>query len=138
MELVTLRSAREARKLELGKALDVEKTRADNAENKCKELQGEVDRVRRQLEEQDEAKIIEKFKASKAYDDDVAEAGAPEIRRCWLVAERHIKTDPAANWDSFIDQFLDAKDKVEKGLGEPVSYDGPNPAFFPAIEDQVP
>lgn len=57
---------------------------------------------------------------------------------CWLVAERHIKTNPTANWDSFFGEFLTAKDNLEKSLGEPVPFNGPNPAFLPALEDQAP
>lgn len=49
-----------------------------------------------------------------------------------MVTERHVKTNPAANWDSFVDAFLNSKDNIGKGLGEPVPYDGPNPAFLPS------
>lgn len=118
--------------------MDAEKTRADDVERKCKELQDELTRVKGQLKEQDEAKIIENFKVSEAFDQEVADAGDPDVLRCWLVAEKHIKTDPAVDWNSFIEDFLKAKDDIEKGLGEPAPYNSLNPAFLLALEDQAP
>ncbi|KAL8147587.1 hypothetical protein AgCh_005053 [Apium graveolens] len=61
----------------------------------------------------------------------LANAGAPEIARCWLVAERHIKTNPEADWDSFVSEFIKAKEDIELGLGEPEPFDGPCPSFIP-------
>lgn len=133
-----MKSAREARESELEKAPDAEKFQADDAEKKVGELKNELVRVKEQIQEQDKAKVIEKFKTSEAFDQAVADAGAPEVLKCWLVAERHIKTNPAANWDSFVEEFLIAKDNLEKGLGEPVPFNGLIPAFLPALEDKAP
>lgn len=82
LELATLKSAREARESELGKALDAEKTRADKAEKESGELKAEMARVREELFEKEEEKIIAKFEASPVYDQAMANVGAPKIQRC--------------------------------------------------------
>ena len=144
LQVATVESARDAKELELKKQWEKEKekekARADKAEKEAGDLKAEVARLKGLLADQEKvgAEAIAKYKQSEAYDQEIADAGAPEIQRCWLVAERHIKTDPAADWKSFIEEFLQAKENIEKGLGEPVPYNGPNPAFFPAIEDQAP
>ncbi|KAL8157803.1 hypothetical protein AgCh_002495 [Apium graveolens] len=71
------------------------------------------------------------FKRSEEYDRALANAGALEIARCWLVAERHIKTNPEADWDSFVSEFIKAKEEIELGLGAPEPFDGPCPSFIP-------
>ncbi|KAK1356513.1 hypothetical protein POM88_022186 [Heracleum sosnowskyi] len=76
--------------------------------------------------------IITEFKGGPEYDQDVADAAAPEIQRAWIVAERHVKTDPNANWDSFVGEFLAAKLAIEEGKGEPQPFNGPVPSFLPA------
>ncbi|KAK1392112.1 hypothetical protein POM88_011168 [Heracleum sosnowskyi] len=75
--------------------------------------------------------IISEFKGGPEYDQDVADAAAPEIQRAWIVSERHVKTNPNADWDSFVGEFLAAKLSIEQGKGEPQPYDGPNPSFIP-------
>lgn len=60
----------------------------------------------------------------------MANVGAPEILRCWLVAEKHINTNPLADWESFITEFLAVKATIEDGKGEPEPYDGPSPSFI--------
>lgn len=135
--MATSESAHEARESELGKALDAVKTRADNAEKECNELRDELVRIKGQLQDRDEAKIIEKYKGTEAFSQAVADAGAPKVLHCWVVTKRHLKTNLAAKWESFVDKFLFAKDNLEKGLGEPNLFNGPNPAFLPALEDQA-
>ncbi|KAK1376298.1 hypothetical protein POM88_032491 [Heracleum sosnowskyi] len=79
--------------------------------------------------------IIAEFQKSSAYDQTIADAGAPEIYRMFVVAEKHLKTDPQASWESFIDHFVSAKKDIEDGLGKPLPYDGPNPFFVLAGPD---
>ncbi|KAK1360534.1 hypothetical protein POM88_045008 [Heracleum sosnowskyi] len=81
--------------------------------------------------------VISDFKGGPEYDQDVADAAAPEILRASLVSERHVKTDPNANWDSFVGEFLAAKLALEQGKGEPQPYDGPVPSFLPASSNPV-
>lgn len=69
---------------------------------------------------------------SKDYDEDIVNAGALEIQRCWLIAERKIKTDPYASWDTFVDAFVASKKAVEDGKGEPEPFNGPSPSSIPA------
>ncbi|KAK1375800.1 hypothetical protein POM88_031993 [Heracleum sosnowskyi] len=71
--------------------------------------------------------IIAEFKKSSAYDQALADVSAPEVYQTFVVAEKHLKTDPNASWESFIDHFVADKKGVEDGLGEPTPYDGPNP-----------
>lgn len=56
--------------------------------------------------------------------------------RCWFVSEKHIKMDPYASWDSFIDEFVVAKKAIEDGKGEPEPFVGPRPTFIPAPPTQ--
>ena len=111
--------------------LDAERARADSAENALEGLKREMEELKRSNAE-NEAAAIARFKKSPEYDQAMANAGAPEVLRCWLVAERHIKTDPYASWDTFIDNFVAAKKAVEDGEGEPEPFDGPSPSFIPA------
>ncbi|KAK1353758.1 hypothetical protein POM88_052123 [Heracleum sosnowskyi] len=82
--------------------------------------------------------IIAEFQESAAYDQAIADAGAPEIFRTFVVAEKHLKTDPGACWETFIDRFVAAKKDIEDGLGEPMPFDGPNPFVIPAGPDSPP
>ena len=52
------------------------------------------------------------------------------------LAERHIKSDPEACFDSFCNLYVKAKADLEKGLGEPEAYDGPTPSFLPKELDR--
>lgn len=133
LQLATVESAQEAKESKWKKKLEAEKVQIDNAQKESGDLKAEVARLKEHPLQQDKvaADTVPKFKAYEAYDQAIADAGAPEILRSWIVAERHIKTDPAANWDSFIEEFLVAKDNLEKGLRESVPYNGPNPAFLP-------
>lgn len=63
--------------------------------------------------------IIVDYKESDEYDMGFTQAGAPDVQRAWVVAERHVKTDPGVNWESFIQEFLAAKAVIEQGKGEP-------------------
>ncbi|KAL8127329.1 hypothetical protein AgCh_014300 [Apium graveolens] len=104
-----------------------------DSETRAEGLAKEVERLKAELaakENLNKEAIIAEFKASDVYDFEVAQAGVPEVRRSWVVAERHIKTDPLASWESFIQEFLAAKDVVEQGQGEPEPYDGPSPSFL--------
>ncbi|XP_074379007.1 uncharacterized protein LOC141720473 [Apium graveolens] len=116
----------------LNKHLNEVTIRADNAEKEVSDLKSELDELRRQMSAvRPEAEVINEFKRSEEYDRALANAGAPEIARCWLVAERHIKTNPEADWDSFVSKFIKAKEDIELGLGESEPFDGPCPSFIP-------
>lgn len=78
-------------------------------------------------------KVVSDFKKSEDYSAALAEADAAKIERCQLVAERHIKTDPEADWETFYDQYIVAEDVIAKGGPEPAPYDGPTPAFLPPV-----
>lgn len=103
----------------------------DQADKESWELRSEIALLKEQLSQKDEEAVISKFKQNEEYDQAIANAGAPEIERCWIIAERHIKTNPGANWATLVDEFLDAKDNIEKGPGEPEPYNGPTLAFLP-------
>lgn len=107
------------------------KKEKDRAEEESGRRNSEVANLKEMLSQKDEALIIAKYKSSPEYDEAIANAGAPEVMRCWLVAERDIKTDPGANWDSFVDKFLLAKENIEKGYGESEPFNGPSPAILP-------
>ncbi|KAL8105661.1 hypothetical protein AgCh_029458 [Apium graveolens] len=104
-----------------------------DSETRAEGLAKEVERLKAELaakENLNKEAIIAEFKASDVYDFKVAQAGVPEVRRSWVVAERHIKTDPLASWESFIQEFLATKAEVEQGQGEPEPYNGPSPSFL--------
>ncbi|XP_063940768.1 uncharacterized protein LOC135149302 [Daucus carota subsp. sativus] len=107
------------------------------AETRVSEFETEIESLKRQLAERKEPTVvISEFKESEEYDRALADAGAAEILRCWTVAERHIKSDPEACFDSFCGLYVKAKEDLEKGLGEPEPFDGPAPSFLPKELDQ--
>lgn len=88
--------------------------------------------LQKQVDEQkDKETIINEFKNLKDHDLALANAGAPKIKRCWIIAEKHIKTNPKANWASFIEEFLATKIAIEEGKGGPEPFDGPSSSFLP-------
>ncbi|KAK1397106.1 hypothetical protein POM88_006969 [Heracleum sosnowskyi] len=111
-----------------GLRIDLSTERARNAdlEKKLKEAEEKLAAVK------PEADIIKEFQETDAYLQAVADAGAPEVLRSWKVAETLIKTNPEANWDTFVEAFLAAKDAIERGEGEPECFQGPNPLIFPS------
>lgn len=74
-----------------------------------------------------EKDVIASFKASKEYEEELADAAALKILRCWLVTERHIKTDLDLSWDKFVELYATVEEILEKDGGEPEPYSGPNP-----------
>lgn len=96
LQLATVVSAHEAKEREWKEKLDAAKIQADKG---SREQKAEIARLKEQVMDQKKAgeEAIAKFKASEAYDREIADAGAPEIFHSWVVAERHIKTDPDAN-----------------------------------------
>ncbi|KAL8145306.1 hypothetical protein AgCh_003483 [Apium graveolens] len=95
----------------LNKHLSNVTTRAENSEKEVSNLKSELAELRRQMSAvRLEVEVIEEFKRSEDYDKAMANVGAPEITHCWLVAERHIKINPEADWDNFVNEFIKAKD----------------------------
>ena len=101
-------------------------------------LEKQIADLKKQLETRKAPEeVIADFQKSPAYGDALAKAAATEVMRCLNVAERHIKFDPGANAQSFIDLYIAAKNKIGAGKGEPELYDGPFPSFLsPANPDQ--
>ncbi|XP_017258766.2 uncharacterized protein LOC108227894 [Daucus carota subsp. sativus] len=111
--------------------VDDAEARAVDAEKKASGFEEEVGVLKRTLEERKEAGVvIAEFQKSTAYADALNHAAAAEVVRCWHVAERHIKSDPGANLQSFIEAYLAAKDNIKAGKGEPEPYEGPSPSFI--------
>lgn len=134
-ELASLKIAFEKKVSELKSLCAAEQTRPNTAEKVCESLRFDISGLQKKIEEQKvEESVINDFKKSKEYDLALANAGAPEIQRCWIIAEKHIKTNPLANWASFIDEFLTAKKAIEEGKGEPEPFYGPSPRFLPEVQ----
>lgn len=113
------------------------RNRAEEAEKESGLLKAEIEELMRRLgEKKDDAAIIAEFKKFSEYDEAMATAGAPEVQRCWVIAERHVKTDPYASRGTFIEEFVAAKKAIEDGKGEPEPYNGPSPSFIPAPPSQ--
>ncbi|XP_063943041.1 uncharacterized protein LOC135150572 [Daucus carota subsp. sativus] len=129
-----IKEAELRKETELGQRVKDAEARADEAEKRVAGLEGELSKLKEQLEfRKDAAVVIAEFKKSPEYDAALNKAAAAEVLRCWNVAERHIKTGPAANLQSFIELFLAAKDKIKAGKGEPEPYEGPSPSFLPPV-----
>ncbi|XP_074367546.1 uncharacterized protein LOC141707987 isoform X2 [Apium graveolens] len=108
-------------------------TRAENAEKEAADLKSELAELRKQISAvRREAEVIAAYKNSEEYDRAISNAGAPKIGRCWVITEKYIKTNPEANWDNFVEEFIKAKLNIEAGLGNPEPFDGPCPNFFPS------
>ena len=126
-----IKEAEIRKEAELNQKIKDAGTRADSAEKKVTGLEKEVADLKKLLEGREEPeKVIAEFQKSSAYADALAAAGALEVVRCWHVAERHIKTDPEASLQSFIELYLAAKDEIKAGKGEPEPYEGPSPSFL--------
>lgn len=109
-------------------------TEKEKAEKDAADLRAEVEKLKKELAEREpEEAVIEKYKRSAEYDKALAGAGIPEVIRSWKIAEKHIKTDPEASFESFWQLFLKAKKDIEKGLPEPDFYEGPTPSFIPPV-----
>lgn len=121
-KLSELKSSFEKKESGLKSSLEGETARADKAEKSAEDLKKEVELLKNKLAESDKDVVISEFKNSAEYDLAHANAGAPEVQRCWIIAERHIKTDPNANWGSFIYEFIAAKKAIEEGKGEPKPF----------------
>nr|XP_017241230.1 PREDICTED: uncharacterized protein LOC108213961 [Daucus carota subsp. sativus] len=133
-----IKEAELRKETELGQKIKDAEARADGAEKKISGLEKEVSDLKMLLEKREEPeKVVAEFQKSTAYADALAAAGALEVVRCWHVAERHIKTDPEASLQSFIELYLAAKDKIKAGEGEPDPYEGPSPSFLPPANPGV-
>ncbi|XP_063946706.1 uncharacterized protein LOC135151651 [Daucus carota subsp. sativus] len=117
----------EARKeAELGQKVKDAEIRAGEAEERVSGLEKEVADLKLQLETRKAPEeVIAEFQKSPVYADALSKAAAAEVMRCWTVAEKHIKTDPGANAQSFIDLYIAAKAKINAGGGEPEPYVAP-------------
>ena len=134
-----IKEAELRKETELGQKVKDAETRAVGAEKKATGLEKEVADLKKLLEERKEPeKVIAEFQESPAYADALAKAAAAEVVWCWHVAERHIKSDPAATLQSFIEHYLAAKAKIKAGEGEPEPYEGPSPSFLPPVTPDSP
>lgn len=125
-KLTELKSTHAEQESELKSDLQAARTQDDEAEKESGDLKREVEEQKKKLSDRkDEATIIVEFKMSPEYDEAIANVGAPEIQRCWLIAERHIKTDPYASWASFVNEFIATKISIEE-LPSSGYYRGPD------------
>ncbi|XP_063937158.1 uncharacterized protein LOC135147752 [Daucus carota subsp. sativus] len=121
-----IKEAEVKKEAELAQRIKDAETRADSAEKKVSGLENEVAALKQELQTRKApAEVLADFQKSKAYADALAKAAAAEVMRCWTVAEKHIKTDPGANAQSFIDLYIDVKNKVNAGGAEPEPYVAP-------------
>ncbi|XP_063937118.1 uncharacterized protein LOC135147741 [Daucus carota subsp. sativus] len=111
--------------------LEEAETRAGDSEKRVAGLEEDVGKLKKQLEDRKEPEVvIADFKESEEYKGALANAAAAEVVRCWNVAERHIKTDPVADLNSFINLYIQARDDASAGKGEPEPFEGPSPSFI--------
>lgn len=112
-------------------AKERERARAVEAKNRAAGFEAEIQKLRKEIEgRRAEDVVIAEFKESEEHDQGLSNAAAPEIQWCWIIAEKHVKTDPNAFWGSFVEEFVAAKKAIEDGKGEPEPYDGPTPSFI--------
>ncbi|KAK1365362.1 hypothetical protein POM88_040923 [Heracleum sosnowskyi] len=106
-------------------SLKVAEESRKTVEARAGELTEELVGVRAELQSRkSEKKIIDEFRKSSKYSEELADAAAAKIQRCWVVAERHKKTDPRDNFDTFSDLYVAAEETVANGGGEPEPYTG--------------
>ena len=121
-----VKEAEVRKEAELGQRVKDAEIRADAADKKVSGLEKEIADLKLQLETRKAPEeVVAEFQKSKAYADALAKAAAAEVMRCWTVAEKHIKTDPGANAQSFIDLYIDVKNRVNAGGAEPEPYVAP-------------
>lgn len=81
-----------------------------------------------------DAEIIAEYKASQDYSEAVADVVAAKLLRCWLIAERLVKTNPEPTWDKFTDAYVKAESAFDADRTEPQPYDGPGLIIAPAVQ----
>ncbi|KAK1360747.1 hypothetical protein POM88_045221 [Heracleum sosnowskyi] len=119
----SLRTSAGSRIEGMKESLKVAEEGRKTAESRASELTQELVGVRAELQSRkSEKKIIDEFRKSSKYSEELADVAAAKIQRCWVVAERHIKTDPRANFDTFCDLYVAAEETVANGGGEPEPY----------------
>ncbi|KAK1385086.1 hypothetical protein POM88_022821 [Heracleum sosnowskyi] len=107
-------------------SLKVVKEGRKTDEARASELTQELVGVRAELQSRkSKKKIIDEFRKSSKYSEELANVAAAKIQRCWVVAERHIKTDHGANFGTFCDHYVAVQEAVANGGGEPEPYTGP-------------
>lgn len=113
-----VKEAEVQKEAELGQKIQDAEDRAVEAEGKVSGLEEKIADLKKQLETREAPEVvITNFQKSSAYADALAKAAAAEVMRCWNVAERHIKSDPTANAQSFVDLYIEAKKKNCCGQG---------------------
>ncbi|XP_063947091.1 uncharacterized protein LOC108198426 [Daucus carota subsp. sativus] len=121
-----IKEAELKKEAELAQEIKDAEARADDAEKRASGLEKEVAELKKKLESRKApTEVVAEFQKSQVYADALAKAAAAEVMRCWTVAEKHIKTDPGATAQSFIDLYIDVKNKVNAGGAEPEPYVAP-------------
>ena len=141
-----VKEAEVRKEAELGQRVKDAETRAEGAEKKVTGLEQEVAGLKQELETRKApAEVIADFQKSKVYEDALAKAAAAEVMRCWTVAEKHIKTDPGANAQSFIDLYIAVKNRINAGGAEPEPYvvpgqdvDSDSSAESEPVDEEIP
>ena len=141
-----IKEAEIKKEAELAQRIKDAETRADSAEKKVSGLENEVAALKQELQTRKApAEVIADFQKSKVYEDALAKAAAAEVMRCWTVAENHIKTDPGANAQSFIDLYIAVKNRINAGGAEPEPYvvpgqdvDSDSSAESEPVDEEIP
>lgn len=99
---------------------------ASSAETKSGMLEKEAAELKTELgSRKPKDEVIDAFKQSTKYSRALADVAAKKLLRCWVVAEKHIKTDPESSWEKFIDLYIEVEEAFVKNGTEPEPYNGP-------------
>lgn len=131
-ELETSLSASTKKVAELGDEVKSAGDRAAAAELESGTLKTRVEELEAQLKAvRPEAEVISEYKKSTEYGDAIAESAADKLLRCWIVAEKLMKTNPEASFDKFTDLYIAVEEAHDLDGSEPEPYSGPNPIIPP-------
>lgn len=109
-DLSSLRISHEKELSGLKDQLKAVANRVDVAEKKSELLDKDVEDLKAQINMRRlEEDVIKELKESHAYTKALADTVALKITRCWVVAERVIKTIPGADWEIFVEKLLEAE-----------------------------
>lgn len=65
-------------------------------------------------ERRPEKEVLDDFRKSDTYSQELATAAAKKIHQCWLIAEKHIQTDPEPSWEKLCPLFVEVEEAAMK------------------------
>ena len=94
--------------VETRSALTKVETERDSAALQISSLQGDLDRVNRELKEkvEHEGRLLDGFRLSEEYETEVARKSSQMVHKTWERAVDFLMVNPNGDWAAFCEEFL--------------------------------